>query len=293
MPNKFELQEYLGVDENTLNSYLEASQLPIEWEHYSDEQRDLVEKYRDVVVKGELDELYRQLICQNKSPFEALDELSEAFQAASEEDSIVDSNEQVSSDNTGITPKKSAPKKKKPLALFDLLKEGQKKTDKPITLSRGIELLGACGLAEKPEYSPEEVEKFLETCDRIINQGQSGKEVAAKNGALGASSYALMGGMALDDASRSVIQMAQVGSKLDSQLTQVYNQAYFKRIQEMFENGEFQEAYQLERERLRQLQGATVDVIDLQFQAAMNQISQGNLKWIEQVNSTPQLPPLE
>jgi hypothetical protein len=177
--------------------------------------------------------------------------------------------------------------------LFDLLKEGQKKTDKPITLSRGIELLGASGLPEKLEYTPEEVEKFLETCDRVINQGKSLGEVATQNGVTGTSPYAWMGGMALGDANRSAMQMAQVGEKLDSQLTQIYSQAYFKRIQEMFEKGEFQEAYQLERERLRQLRGSTVDVIDLKYQAAMNQLSQGNLKWIEQVNSVPQFPPQE
>jgi hypothetical protein len=293
MPSKFEFQTYFGLDDDILKGYVEACQLSFEEDYYSDEQRDLVEKYRDVVVKGELYELYQQLISQNKSPFQALDELSEAFQIDSQEDSIVSDDSDAGDDNTGTTPKKSAPKKKKHLALFDLLKEGQKKTGKPITLSRSIELLGACGLPEKSEYSPEEVEKFLETCDLIINQGHSLGDVAAQNGVTVTSPYAWMGGMALDDASRSVSQMAQVGSKLDSQLTQVYNQAYFKRIQEMFENGEFQQAYQLERERLRTEQGSTVDVFDLQYQAAMNQLHQGNLKSIQQINSVPQLPPEE
>jgi hypothetical protein len=168
-----------------------------------------------------------------------------------------------------------------------------KKTEKPITLSRGIELLGACGLSEKPEYSPEEVEKFLETCDRIINQGHSLGEVATQNGVTGTSPYAWMGGMALDDASRSAMGMAHQGERLDSQMAQMYKQAYLKRVQEMFENGEFQSAYQRERERLRTEQGSTVDVFDLQYQAAMNQLHQGNLKSIQQINSVPQLSPEE
>jgi hypothetical protein len=290
MPSKFEFQTYFGLDDDTLKRYVEACQLSFEEDLYSDEQRDLVEKYRDVVVKGELFELYQQLISQNKSPLEALSELSEAFQADREEDSIVSDDEEVSSD-TGATTKKPLRKKKKPMAIFDLLKEGQKKTGKPITLSRSIELLGACGLPEKPEYSLEEVEKFLETCDRIINQGHSLGEVATQNGVTGTSPYAWMGGMALDDASRSAMGMAHEGKKLDSQMAQMYKQAYLKRIQEMFENGEFQEAYQLERERLRTEQGSTVDVFDLQYQAAMNQLHQGNLKSIQQINSVPQLPP--
>jgi hypothetical protein len=289
---KEELRMCFDLSFEELNSDLSDCGIETEKNDYNEQEKQLIKQYRKFIAPfEERKDRYQQALLSRgeKTHQEVLEEFLLFNEIDLEENT--DSDKDISSDDSQPTPKKSLRKKKKPTSLFDLLKEGQKKTDKPITLSRSIELLGACGLPEKSEYSPEEVEKFLETCDLIINQGHSLGEVATQNGVTGTSPYAWMGGMALDDASRSAMGMAHEGKKLDSQMAQMYKQAYLKRIQEMFENGEFQEAYQLERERLRTEPGSTVDVFDLQYQAAMNQLHQGNLKSIQQINSVPQLPP--
>lgn len=286
MPNKFELQEYLGVDENTLNSYLEACQLSIEWEHYSDEQRDLIEQYRDAIVKEELFESYQELINQSKSPCEAINQLAQEINSSLDTDPEFpnDSEEQVKK------PRKS---KKKLLAIFDLLKEGTKKTKKPMTLSKATELLEVCGLPEKPEYSTEEADRFLEACDLVVNQGMSLAEVVKKFNTTSSKNnlFSSATGIAQPSTQKALAQIAQTGNQLSYQMVQAYQQAWVQQVEEMLTNGEFEKAYEQEREKLRAEVGEPWDYINAQFQMEMNRLKGNNMRTIEGTVEPPQLPP--
>lgn len=161
--DKEQLRTYLNNPEwKELDESLEACGINVHKDDYDEQDKQLLKQYRELIAPNEeLFERYQQaLLSRSEKPHR---EVLEEFLVENVRQNVLenaDEDEDALSEDTGATTKKPGRKKKKPLALFDLLKEGQKKTGKPITLSRGIELFGACGLAEKPEYSPEEVENF-------------------------------------------------------------------------------------------------------------------------------------
>ncbi|MBD2303442.1 hypothetical protein [Nostoc sp. FACHB-190] len=68
-------------------------------------------------------------------------------------------------------------RKAKPLDITELLGKARNKGFK-LTLMEAMQVLQACGLEEKDEYSSAECDRFLEAGDLIKNQGKSVQEVA-------------------------------------------------------------------------------------------------------------------
>jgi hypothetical protein len=84
--------------------------------------------------------------------------------------------------NTSTTPENDAPegkkkRKTKPLDTTELLAKARDKGIK-LTLVETMQVLQACGLSEKEEYSQSECLRFLEACDLIKKQHKSVEEVA-------------------------------------------------------------------------------------------------------------------
>ncbi|MGH2416397.1 MAG: hypothetical protein ACRDEA_22425, partial [Microcystaceae cyanobacterium] len=239
MPSKLDLQTYLGVEEGQLNEYLSACWLP-DQQNYTDSERDLVEKYRDGVVQGGEGTLeqYQTWLRSGQTPQSALEQLvllAQSQQSTAEEEGF--------SQGKGKTARRG--KKKTPVSLLDLLKEGQKLTSKPMTLSRGLELLQACGLSEKTEYTPDESSKFLRTCDQVINQGQSLGEVARQNEVQpGATTFKRVERVAGENVTTFEEELVSSTTDLDERIAQTYRHAYLSRLEEIFVSGEFEQACQ-------------------------------------------------
>ncbi|MGH2414861.1 MAG: hypothetical protein ACRDEA_14450, partial [Microcystaceae cyanobacterium] len=171
--NKEALRTCFNISCEELERDLAACQLPEDKPDYTSGDENLLKQYRELVVAGveEVNSLYQEQLQNGKSPAEALTHLASVVSTATESEPALGQK----------TVKRW--KGKVPVALFDLLKAGQKLTGKPISLSRGLELLQASGLSEQSDYAQEEVNRFLETCDLIVNQGKSLAEVTQNNGA--------------------------------------------------------------------------------------------------------------
>ena len=160
-------------------------------------------------------------------------------------------------------------KRRKPISLFDLMKEGQKLTGKPITLARGQEFLAACGLPEKMEYSGEEGTRFLQACDRVVNQGQSLAEVAQENGVDVSARQSAVGLVTQQggDQAAAFKKVIRKNAQLNAQVEELYEQAYFAHLEDLFRSGEYDRLYAEEAARLRQEQGPTpFEQFDQQYQ---------------------------
>jgi hypothetical protein len=291
--NKEYLSKHFQISIDQLDLDIKACDLNVHKDDYSSEELDTLQKYRDLIAPfEELRNRFSIAILSKgeKSPHQVLEEFLQKETADSTDGS---DEEDASSDDSQPTPKKSLRKKKKPMALFDLLKEGQKKTDKPITLSRGIELLGACGLPEKSEYSPEEVEKFLVTCDRIINQGHSLAQVATDNGVKTTGSlWERTNTLGVQRSQQVVETMSDTFAVVDEQICQVFEQSYLQNLEESLSNGNFDEAYERARQRIRAQNGPSpFEQITAQFQLRQAQERQHRQKLIQQTPEPPQLPP--
>ena len=208
---------------------------------------------------------------QEKEQLEAasLSEREVVKQPESETEPAANSAEETEDSEPSPSNAKKIKKRRKPISLFDLMKEGQKLTDKPLTLARGQEFLAACGLPEKGEYSGEEATMFLKVCDRVVNQGQSLAEVARDNGvdvSARQSAFNLVtqqGG----DQGAALQRIIQKNAQLDAQVEEVYEQAYFARLEELFRSGEYDRLYAEAAAQIRQQQGPTpFEQFDQQYQ---------------------------
>lgn len=294
--NKEQLRTYLNNPEwKELDENLVACGINVHKGDYDEQDKELVKQYRELISPNEeLKERYQQdLNARGEKPHR---EVLEEFLVENGLQNIeknLEEEEDDSTDDTQSTSKKPGKKKKKMLATFDLLKEGTKKTKKPMTLSRATELLEVCGLQEKPEYTPEEAERFLETCDLVINQGMSLAEVVKKFNTTSSKNnlFSSAGGIAQPSTQKALARIAQTGNQLSYQMVQAYQQAWFQQVEEMLTNGEFEKAYEEEREKLCAEVGEPWDYINAQFQMEMNRLKGDNMRMIEGTVEHPQLPP--
>lgn len=294
--NKEQLRTYLNNPEwKELDESLTACGIDVHKGDYDEQDKELVKQYRELIATNEdLKERYQQAFDARgeKLPLGVLEEFL-AENGFLNVEAHAEEEESVLTDDIQSATKKPGKKKKKMLAIFDLLKEGTKKTKKPMTLSRATELLEVCGLQEKPEYTPEEAERFLETCDLVINQGMSLAEVVKKFNTTSSKNnlFSSAGGIAQPSTQKALARIAQTGNQLSHQMVQAYQQAWFQQVEEMLTNGEFDKAYEEEREKLRAEVGEPWDYINAQFQMEMNRLKGNNMRTIEGTVEPPQLPP--
>ncbi|MGH2413962.1 MAG: hypothetical protein ACRDEA_09780 [Microcystaceae cyanobacterium] len=125
-------------------------------------------------------------------------------------------------------------------------------TGKPISLSRGLEFLQASGLPEQSDYAQEEVNRFLETCDLIVNQGKSLAEVTQNNGAESKNNFsAWVGNRAAQKIQTFSENLAHDSTSLEEDLAAVYQQQFLAQMERVFVSGEFDEACERARQKLR------------------------------------------
>ncbi len=184
--NQLKLTCELTTDED-LKKALDACGLSHK-DHYEEGEKELLKKYLKLIEPDpEKQQQFADLLKQGKKRPEALAEIVASIKSDNQPEAETEPEAEPEVNSAEETQKSapSAPKIKKrhqPISLFDLMKEGQKLTGKPMTLARGQEFLAACGLPEKMEYSGDEATAFLLACDRVVNQGQSLAEVAQDNG---------------------------------------------------------------------------------------------------------------
>ena len=81
------------------------------------------------------------------------------------------------------TKVKKPAKGKKPvntLTISELLSLASEQSGRRISLTEAVEILVLCGLPDQEQYTELECDRFLEACDRILNQDKSYQEVAAQ-----------------------------------------------------------------------------------------------------------------
>jgi hypothetical protein len=271
----------LRVEEEEFQVFLRGCRLEQNQE-FSKEEQDLLCRYKQLLGEASQEEKdeYEKALQEDKTPQQALDEMAsrplkeESAEAnepeadlegdsageteAAEGDAAEETEAAEGEDPAGSNGKKIR-KRRKPISLFDLMKEGQKLTGKPITLARGQEFLAACGLPEKMEYSGEEGTRFLQACDRVVNQGQSLAEVARENGVDTSArqspfDWARQQG---SDQTEELDRLAEQNAQLDDQVKEVYQQSYLGRVQQYFKSGEYDRRYAAAKARLRQERGPT------------------------------------
>jgi transposase-like protein len=267
--NQLKLTYQLKEDDQ-LKEALEACGLPLKG-NYDELEKEQLRKYLKLIVPDEkLLARFNELVNQGKSRPEAIAEVLAPPKAETqpeaepqpEGETEAETDQEAEAIEESESPAANGhkiKKRRKPISLFDLMKEGQKLTGKPITLARGQEFLAASGLPEKMEYSGEEATRFLQACDRVVNQGQSLAEVAQAFGVdVGARQTPLdwaskHGGGQTEELER----LAEKNAQLGEQVSEVYEQAYFARLQQYFESGEYDRRYKEAKARIRQERGPT------------------------------------
>jgi hypothetical protein len=137
------LQNMYALSTEDVNATLEVCGLPVDKQEYGDEEIAAVDFQQAV-----------ELVKQQNS------DTSTASTARENE-----------------APEGKKKRKAKPLDITDLLGKARNKGFK-LTLLDTMQVLQACGLSEKDEYSLPECDRFLEACDLIKNQHKSVEEVA-------------------------------------------------------------------------------------------------------------------
>jgi hypothetical protein len=137
------LQNMYALSTEDVNATLEVCGLPVDKQEYGDEEIAAVDFQQAV-----------ELVKQQNS------DTSTASTARENE-----------------TPEGKKKRKAKPLDITELLAKAREKRFK-LTLLDTMQVLQACGLPEKDEYSLPECDRFLEACDLIKNQHKSFEEVA-------------------------------------------------------------------------------------------------------------------
>jgi hypothetical protein len=269
-----ELKTYFNLDDSGLEQELKACEMPLK-DNYEEWEKEQLENYRNLIAPdGEKLSQFKALLEAETPLAEAIAEVLAPPEAETQPEAIAEvltppeaatqETEQEAEAETQETESSAAKgqkirKRRKAISLFDLMKEGQKLTGKPITLARGQEFLAASGLPEKMEYSGEEATQFLQACDRVVNQGQSLAEVAQAFGVdVGARQTPLdwaskHGGGQIEE----LESLADKNAQLGEQVSEVYEQAYFTRLQQYFESGEYDRRYQEAKARIRQERGPT------------------------------------
>ena len=166
------------------------------------------------------------------------------------------------------TRSKKSKKQSPAISLFDLMKAGQEKTGKPLTLAKGQEILAVTGLAETAAYEAEEAERFLQACELIINQGKSLAEVAQVNGVEIKGQQSPLEWARNNGANQTQTfdQLADQNAQLSEQVSEVYQQAYFASLQHYFDSGQYDRRYAEAQARIRQQRGPTAfEQFDQQF----------------------------
>ena len=236
--------------------------------HYEEWEKELLKKYLKIIAPApDKKEKFEELVKAGKERPEAIAEVLEPPQPEGENESEANVDEEV--EETAASNGKKIRKRRKPISLFDLMKEGQKLTGKPITLARGQEFLAACGLPEKGEYRGEEAMKFLCACERVVNQGHSLAEVARDNG-VDVSSRQSAFSLVTQQGSEQVAIFKGVirkNAQLNAQVEELYEEAYFANLEELFRSGEYDRLYAEEAARIRQERGPTpFEQFDQQYQ---------------------------
>ena len=242
--SKEALIEEWGIEPETLDEYIEAVQLNPNQPEYSPEQINLLYKYHslssDEKDSQNLLDCYQQSLDEGQSVSEALDEVISLMNNDSSFAPFVE-DENLPSSNAQST---STQRVNEPVSLLALLGLAEQLTNKPMTITRGLEFLKVCGLSEQPQYNPDMANRFLDAVDRVTNQGESFAAIASDYGvSQGASGMEWMQTRTQVDAQKIQGLMQDEGTQTGVELTTVYRQMLLSKVKENFLNGEVNQAY--------------------------------------------------
>ncbi|MBW4617729.1 MAG: hypothetical protein KME21_31970 [Desmonostoc vinosum HA7617-LM4] len=119
--------------------------------------------------------------------------------------------------------------------ISELLSMARSDVGVKISLTEALQILQACGLTDKDEYSPIECDRFLKACDLIKQQGQTKEQVAAHFGIRQQPSYTeamvdLVGESASLTEDQLVDLVDSVTQKRAENIPGLVNQIYLKNV---------------------------------------------------------------
>ncbi len=232
------LIDELDLNFEQLDSYIRACQLNVEQHDYLPDDVELIKNYHCLIGlktddKEQLEQIYQKSLKENKSVKEALEQVKKKI----EENAFSDALKPLK------PPQEIIELIDETVTLFELLNIAQDLTSKPMTLSKAIEFLKACNLPEQPQYEPGDANRFLDAVERVINRGESIREVAVRNGVTNNNPFDWLSGASTNQVNQINSGLGARVEILDSKIKGSYEQMYLKKLEESFFNGDFQRTY--------------------------------------------------
>ena len=245
---QFALIEEWGINTETLARYIQACQLDPSKQEYSPEEVDLLYKYHslssDENDSQNLLDNYQQSLADGQSVTEALDEVSRLLNNDSSLAPEIAPFVEDENPPSSTAQSTSTQWVNEPVSLLALLGLAEDLTSKPMTLSRGLEILEACGLKEQPQYQPDMANRFLDAVDRVTNLGESLGAISTENGVTqGASGMDWLQTASKVDAQQIAGLMQDEGTQTAVELTTTYRQMVLSKVRDSFVNGQVNQAY--------------------------------------------------
>jgi hypothetical protein len=142
----------------------------------------------------------------------------------------------------------------KSLEMPQLLSLASEQCGTRIALTQAVRLLEVCGLADKEQYTPEEVERFLGACNLLKGQGKTMAEVAAHFGqqsgtvenaqAILDEIIGLVGQVSDTQAERISSLLPQLAAEQLEQIRVLFSRMTMQRLREMMTTGEMDAQFQ-------------------------------------------------
>ena len=142
----------------------------------------------------------------------------------------------------------------KPLEMPELLSLASEQCGTRISLTEAVRLLEVCGLADKDQYTPEEVERFLGACNKLKGQGKTMAEVAAHFGqpsgtvenaqAILDEIIGLIGQVSDTQAERISLLLPKLAAEQLEQIKLLFSHMTMQRLREMMTTGEMDAQFQ-------------------------------------------------